>query len=43
MIDINNFSRLQVSTDSEQTRENVKMIKDILDMICNGLEQYHEK
>lgn len=38
-----NSSELQVSTDYEQTQENTKMIKGILDMICNGLKQYHEK
>ncbi|QLH07477.1 SRPBCC family protein [Nitrosopumilus ureiphilus] len=36
-------SELQVSTQSEQTPENVKMIEGILNMICSGLKQFHEK
>jgi len=36
-------SELQVSAESEQTPENVKMIEGIINMICNGLKQFHEK
>jgi carbon monoxide dehydrogenase subunit G len=36
-------SELQVSTQLEQTPENVKMIEGILNMICSGLKQFHEK
>lgn len=38
-----NPSILQVSTQSEQTPENVKMIEGVLSMICNGLKEFHEK
>ncbi len=36
-------SELQVSTQSEQTPENAKMIEGIFNMICSGLKQFHEK
>ncbi|PJC49878.1 MAG: hypothetical protein CO032_07695 [Nitrosopumilales archaeon CG_4_9_14_0_2_um_filter_34_16] len=36
-------SELQVSTESTQTEENEKMIIGIINMICNGLKQFHEK
>lgn len=39
----NDSSELRISTETEQTQENVKMIGGILNMICNGLKQYHEK
>lgn len=39
----NNPSELQVSTQSDQTPENVKMIQGVLSMICNGLKEFHEK
>lgn len=39
----NNPSELQVSTQLEQTPENVKMIEGVLSMICNGLKEFHEK
>ena len=38
-----NYSELKISTETEQTPENVKMIGGILNMICSGLKQYHEK
>jgi len=39
----NNPSELQVSTQSEQTPENTKMIQGILSMLCSGLKEFHEK
>ncbi|MGH1566908.1 MAG: hypothetical protein ACRBB5_05740 [Nitrosopumilus sp.] len=42
ILENNNLSELQVSTELEQTLENAKMIEGILDMICNGLKQFHE-
>jgi len=41
--DNNDFSEIVVSNESEQTPENAQMIKDLLNMICNGLKKYHEK
>ncbi len=38
----NDSSELKVSTQSEQTPENAKMIEGILNMICSGLKQFHE-
>lgn len=38
-----NSSELQISTESEQTPENIKMIEGILQMISGGLKQFHEK
>ncbi len=38
----NNSSEITVNTESEQTPENVQMIKGILGMICSGLRQFHE-
>lgn len=38
----NNSSEITVNTESEQTPENVQMIKGILGMICSGLKQFHE-
>lgn len=39
----NDSSELHVSTESEQTHENAKMIEGVINMICSGLKQYHEK
>lgn len=39
----NDSSELQISTESEQTPENAKMIEGIISMICSGLKQFHEK
>lgn len=36
-------SELQVSTETEQTPENSKMIEGILQMITGGIKQFHEK
>jgi len=36
-------SELQISTESEQTQDNSKMISGVIDMICKGLKQFHEK
>ena len=41
--DNNDFSEIVVSNESEQTPENAQMIRDLLNMICNGLKKYHEK
>lgn len=38
-----NSSELQISTESEQTSENIKIIEGILQMISGGLKQFHEK
>ena len=38
----NNSLEITVNTESEQTPENVQMIKGILGMICSGLKQFHE-
>lgn len=37
-----NSSEISVNVESEQTPENIQMIKSILGMICNGLKQFHE-
>jgi len=39
----NNPAELQISTQSEQTPENAKMIQGIFSMICSGLKEFHEK
>ncbi len=39
----NESSELEISTDSEQTQENGKMVQGILNMICSGLKEFHEK
>lgn len=39
----NESSELLISNESEQTPKNTQMIKGILNMICNGLKQYHEQ
>lgn len=36
-------SELQVSTETEQTPENSKMIEGILQMITGGIKEFHEK
>jgi carbon monoxide dehydrogenase subunit G len=39
----NNSSEVQVSTEAELPKEEVKMIEGIVSMICGGLKQFHEK